>query len=375
MTEKPTKIEELEYFNPFDWISNQCIGLIPSDVFYCDLKRQQQLFLYMACSDNIEEDFEKNKKYCHLTNLLSKVTNETQQRKHQWLTSERLHKLQEWIDNRYFTYINVSGDMRFMDENAFKLDKKMWQVKFLEHIYYTEESKDKLNKKIKQLKINIDKYIKSIELYLRDIALFHHQDLYKIKKHITNRIICKYEDSYIFYLQEILRTFKTYNNINNQQTNIHKQWHKIFDFKNNTDLFNFQGCLGLLLINEFCFYYNKKQIEYCILCAMLLTSLYTYSPLHKKIEIEHQKELNRFLAKEQKMKANRSRAGSITKNEAFKQWCINFNEKNFPSRRQKALYLAEYYQKNYKEIKKEFPETTLTREDPFNSIYGWLKSK
>ena len=152
-------------------------------------------------------------------------------------------------------------------------------------------------------------------------------------------------------------------------------WNNIFKLQNDILLFNFQGCLGLLLMNEFCFYYRTNQLKYCILCAMLMTNLYIYSPIYKRIERETSKKLNKFLAKEKKTKADRSRAGSITKNEAFKQWCISFSEKKFPSRRQKALYLAEYYQEHYKEIIKKFPDTQLTQEDPFNSIYGWLKSK
>ena len=43
------------------------------------------------------------------------------------------------------------------------------------------------------------------------------------------------------------------------------------------------------------------------------------------------------------------------------------------SRRQVAIRLAEYYQEYKGEVLKKFPETNLSDEDPFNTIYKWLQ--
>lgn len=91
---------------------------------------------------------------------------------------------------------------------------------------------------------------------------------------------------------------------------------------------------------------------------------------------EHQKiEEYVFNAVEKVISEQKSKAGRTTKNEAFKQWCINYNERKFPSLRQKAMYLARYYVENYKDIIKQFPNTTLSQQDPFTTIYKWLSSK
>lgn len=330
MTEKTTKIEELKYFDPFVRLKDQFIGLITSDVFSCNLNQQQQLFLHMACSDDIK----------------TKITNEI-------VFPEKIS-----AKGMYFSKKQLNKKCSV----CITLPRKV-----------TPQSAIKLRNRLKKLKEKVEKYIKTINDDVYNKILYEFLD--NINERIENKDIYKNKIPYVFYLQEILKTFKIFNNINSKEFGLCKQWCKIFNFKNDTELFNFQGCLGLLLMDEFCRYYQSNQLNYCILCVTLMTNLCIYSPVYKRMERERLKELNKFLAKEQKTKANNSRAGSTTKNEKFKQWCINFNQKKFPSRRQKAIYLAEYYQNNYEEIMKEFPETTLTKEDPFNSIYGWLKSK
>lgn len=331
MTEKTAKIEELEYFEPFVRLKDQFIDLITSDVFSCDLNQQQQLFLHMACSDNIK----------------TKITNEIVLPKK--ISAKGMYFSKKRLDKKYSECITLTGEV------------------------FTPQDAIKLSNRLEKLKEKVEKYIKTISDDEYNKILYEFLD--NINERIENKVIYKSKIPYVFYLQEVLKMFRLFNDVDNKQHIIFDEWNKIFKFANDTELFNFQGCLGLLLMNEFCFYYRTNQLKYCILCSMLMTNLCIYSPVYKRMERERLKELNKFLAKEQKMKADRRRAGSITKNEAFKQWCISFNEKKFPSRRQKALYLAEYYQEHYKEIIKKFPDTQLTQEDPFNSIYGWLKSK
>ena len=54
MEEDMIKIEELEYFNPFVDINLQLLDLKNPNVFSCNFDEQQQLFIYMACSDDIK---------------------------------------------------------------------------------------------------------------------------------------------------------------------------------------------------------------------------------------------------------------------------------------------------------------------------------
>ena len=331
MIVKTTKIEELRYFSPFVRLKDQYTDLITSDVFFCDLNQQQQLFLYMASSEDIK---------VKATSWIMLPKN---------IPAKRMYFSKKQLDQKYSTCITLTGEV-FTSPNAIKL-----------------------NNRLERLKEQVEQYIKTISDEEHNRILYEFLD--NINERSENKKIYKNKIPYVFYLQEVLKIFRLFNEANNKQHIIFDEWKKIFKFENDTELFNFQGCLGLLLMDEFCRYYQSNQLKYCILCSMLMTNLCIYSPVYKRMEREKSKELYKFLEKEQKTKADRSRAGSKTKNEAFKQWCINCNEKKFPSRRQKALYLAEYYQEHYKEIIKEFPDTSLTQEDPFNSIYGWLKSK
>lgn len=333
MTEK---IEELEYFDPFVSMKDQCDNLLYFSNLSCNLDKQRQFFLYMACYDGKKDDCTQNN---HSKCLADKTKATIKKEQFLKLNIKDKQELNRWLNGKYFTNLHIS-----------------------KYIQYTEQKAIKLNKQLKQLKNNIDEYIKNAEDSVNKVPDGKRSKRYEIT-----------EMPYIFYLQEAMQTLKIYNTTSRRLRKYFKNWSKIFNFKNNTELFNLQGYLGLLMMNEFCLYYNNNQLQKSIWCSMLMTNFCIDTPIYKKMEKEYLKELNKFLAKEQKTKADRSRAGSITKNEAFKQWCISFNEKKFPSHRQKALYLAEYYQEHYKEIIKEFPDTSLTQEDPYNSIYKWLQ--
>ena len=92
---------------------------------------------------------------------------------------------------------------------------------------------------------------------------------------------------------------------------------KISCFKNDKKLLNFQGCLGLLLLNEFCLYYKENQFQLCIFCSMLITYLYHNSPIYKIIERKHIYELYEALDDVEKnhnsrVKGSKKRASKYT---------------------------------------------------------------
>lgn len=322
---KLAKIKELEYFAPFEPIQQQCRNLLFSHVFSCNLQQQQRLFLYIACSDDIEKDNKKRAKHSQLTDLIFD--------KYAFKDNAKSIKIQEYINKRYYTYLNCLGGLQF-----------------------TEQDKIKLNSRIQKIKADIRKY----------------------KKKNTYTI----DDS---TLAEIEYMFKLYNDEENKQHNVFKDWNKIFKFENDTELLNFQGCLGLLLMNELCFYYNKKQMNRSILYAMLLTNLYNYSPFSQKWEREFLKELGERREKEKETRKKKSEAGSTTKNEIYKKYCITYMEKNNLSPYHAAEILACEFGKKTSEIRQRYGATIgliknkdgkyreNTDYDAFSTIYGWLK--
>lgn len=345
MEENIIKVKSLKYFNPFVRIKDQLTDLIISDIFFSNINEQQLMFLSMACSDDMENYYKEDEKRIDSTTPPDGTIHETKQSKNCCI--QKLYLIRRMIEKHLSSYIIPS---KYTD--------------------CTKENVVKLNNRITKLTSDIKKYQKTMKKKEHDAILYEYLD--GINVPLEHKELYRRNIPYVFYLQDIMRTFKLFNDTNNKQHMIFAKWNKIFNFQNDNELFNFQGCLGLLLMDEFCLHYRTNQLKCCILCVTLMTNLCMYSPIYKRMEREKSKQLNIFLEKEKKIKADRSRAGSKTKNEEFKQWCINYNTKNFHSHRDKARYLAEYYQKHYEEIIKKFPDTTLTQVDPFQSIYKWL---
>ena len=205
------KVEELEYFNPFEPVERQFKHLPHSRILACNLSVQQRVFLYMAYCKNVEED-----------EALTFVYEED--------TLDDAHK-------------SMKQEYRSMHNNRFN---------HFCGLQFTKKDKIELNNRIK-----------------------------KVKAKVKNKSF-----------SDIVLMFELYNNMENTSQKIFKDWNKVFKFNNKTEIFNFQGCIGLLLLNNFCFHYQKEQISQCVLYAMLLTNLFKYSPIAHKLEIESLEELN-----------------------------------------------------------------------------------
>ena len=164
---------------------------------------------------------------------------------------------------------------------------------------------------------------------------------------------------------------------------------KIFKFENERELLNFKGCLGLLLMNEFCFYYHKNNLKHCILCAMLITNFDTYLSSNKIIEKEYLEEINKLKKVVENQRNQKSIAGSTTKNEKYKQYCIKYMKDNNLSPYKAAEELANEFNNNRSEIRKKYnPVIGLKKDENDNNkkiedidyvatltIYNWLKNK
>lgn len=267
MEKDAIKIDELEYFNPFVSIKEQC-DLFTSDIFSCDLTMQQQIFLYLSCCDC----FDKNCKIYNKSSYWPSRIKSHPEIGFSWETLQKQYELDEFLDNKNITHINIKKST-----------------------CYTEERAINLNKNLKQLKTKISKFIKN---YANSTNIYNNCD-YLPDENMP----------YIFHLQEIIRIFRTYNYSLNKQHKMFIIWKKLFEFETITDLFNFQGCLGLLLMNEFCFYYCKNNLKYCILCTALITSLCIYSPIYRRMETIYLKKVIKFHGKLQEVKEEYISAG------------------------------------------------------------------
>lgn len=261
MEEDMIKIEELEYFNPFVDINLQLLDLKNPNVFSCNFDEQQQLFIYMACSDDIK------------AKIISQI------RPPQIILNRLMYPSKEELNNQYPMY------------------KKS----------FTKRDVKKLNNVIKKFKTKIDKYIKSIKGSIPHVVLL--DSLYSTNECIMNIQTSIDKLPYIYYLQETLRMFRLFNDAKNEPNELFDNWNKIFKLQKNIELWNFQGCLGLLLMNEFCSYYRKNQLNYCILCAMLMTILCIYSPVYKRIERAKSKKIKQLMENIQEHDKEYSTAG------------------------------------------------------------------
>lgn len=208
--------------------------------------------------------------------------------------------------------------------------------------HFTKQDRTKLNNRLKKIKTNIRKYEKNVEILDKQL------------------------------LAEVEFMFEQYNNTENKQ---HNMFNKIFKFNDNTDLLNFQGCLGLLLMNEFCFYYNRKQISKSVLYAMLMTNLYKYSPFAKEYEREIRRELSERRQEAQK------RSKTYSDNAKKK------SEKNAHGRNLVLKRAHEIYMKNKKETENHIADLIsneillndnkaiygIVAENPKSTIYNWLR--
>ena len=106
MIEKTTKIEELRYFSPFVRLKDQYTDLITSDVFFCDLNQQQQLFLYMASSEDVK---------VKATSWIMLPKN---------IPAKRMYFSKKQLDQKYSTCITLTGEV-FTSPNAIKLNNRL----------------------------------------------------------------------------------------------------------------------------------------------------------------------------------------------------------------------------------------------------------
>lgn len=280
MEKDAIKIDELEYFNPFEPIEHQFKHLPRSRILACNLSVQQRVFLFMACCKNMEED-----------ETLTFIYEED--------TLDDAHK-------------SMKQEYRSMHNNRFN---------HFCGLQFTKKDKIELNNRIK-----------------------------KVKAKVKNKSF-----------SDIVLMFELYNDMENTNQKIFKDWNKVFKFNNKTETFNFQGCIGLLLLNNFCFHYQKEQISQCVLYAMLLTNLFKYSPIAHKWETDNLEELienRKIIEKDRKQK---SIAGKTTSNEKYKQYCIKYMKDNNLSAKKAAEKLADEFMKHPDDIRNKYGATLGTQ--------------
>ena len=166
------------------------------------------------------------------------------------------------------------------DDDIFNLKREFYRTHYVRAFYenrqLTDEDIIKLNSRIKKVKQVIDD--------------------------------CKTLTPYNS-ISDISTMFQVYTILEDKQDKILGVWKDIFKFNNDVEIFNFQGCLGLLILNEFCFCYRKKQIDMCIIYATLSTDLSFHLPFSFKWETEMLNDLRDKFKKEYNTKKKLSNAG------------------------------------------------------------------
>lgn len=318
-------VKELKNYVPLLGIKDRypdlsCIGEIPC-VCIDDYVRK---FLFHALTCNIDEDRKKIEKHEKLYNYIWK----------RYKLSEKGNRLIQLNDEKYRNFITV------LNPGISINDKKLLEEKLQEA-------------KLKLQTVNIHpNFLLSHDIEEDDSKIVHIVDLL-MKWRSTER-----------------KDFSTFDDVRD-----------LFSLKNETEMHNLYGCLGLFLIDSFLTYYKIGNIRSILYLIVIIDRLYRFDLYTGNIHtfcINMQKKYAILEEKEIKKKNDCQKAGAITKNAAFRQFCIDYYEanKDTKSKRQIALWLAEYYQNNPKEISVKFPGTKLTTPDPYTTIYNsWLSPK
>ena len=315
-------IDQLENYIPFLDMSEQYeelshIGNYP----YVDMCIRK--FLFNVLSDDINKDYDNVENYQRIYNFIRKR-----------YSFDKCIKLERLLDKKYGNWLTNPNHPITIDDRDILKSK-------------LNEFTEKMQKKYKDMDGNS----------------------------CLNRGF-EFNDYKVIYITDLLMRWAS---TENKKYSFFDAVRELFTFSNNTEMHNLYGYLGLILIDLFFKYYknnNVKEYLYLIVVIDRLYHLDLYEAERNRQYVDMYHNFMPLKQKAEKHKQNCSKAGSTTKNEGFKRYCIDFYHNNIvrmKSRRQVAIRLAEYYQEYKGEVLKKFPETNLSDEDPFNTIYKWLQ--
>lgn len=318
-------VKELKNYVPLLGIKEQypelsSIGLFPRVCLDEYIKK----FLFHALTDNIDEDEKKITKHEKLYNYIHS----------RYGVGEKSLKLTKLSDKKYRNFLTLANPGISID------DKKL------------------LEKKLQEAKLKLQ------AVNIHPNFLLSHD--------------IEEDNSKIVHIVDLLMEWRS---SEKEDFSIFDDVRNLFSFANETEMHNLYGCLGLFLIDSFLTCYKKDNIRSILYLIVIIDRLYRFNLYTGNIHtfcINMQKKYAVLEEKEIKKKKDCQKAGATTKNAAFKQFCVDYYNENkgTKSKRQIALWLAEYYQNNPKEISVKFPGTKLTTPDPYTTIYNsWLSPK